>query len=357
MKNKMNYLSASLFCALGISGLFTGRADAKLEGISIPMLNRYSDCKMALTDDDQFVQVTFNFVLGNPFRDKRDTEEDVVFSVSNGVVLSLYFYDAGENKDMTITDRDILNLRINNQQPKLLENDSGIHFTINRDSEINASYHVSFEIRTSALKKLAIGASAGRRLITDDEKYFFVDIKGISFGPQGNSCESYIPMNRSAPMPLKVDPKFRLDSAVWRLKTVDLDELIAAKKAGFQAEIMAPLQNQLCLNYRPLGLGLDQDLPRYAISATGNNTKPPNDYFRLTGSDPKHLIHYSVRLNRPNGESFILPGRAQEINLTKNIAHSSEKICWWPNILLYPTESTDQDLYSDTLSFTLTPLS
>lgn len=237
MKNKVNYLSASLFCALGISGLFTGRAAAQLEVISIPMLNRYSDCKMVLSDDDQLVQVKFNFVLGNPFRDKRDTEEDKVFSISNGVVLSLYFYNADDNKDMTITDRDILNLQINNQQPKFLENDAGIHFTINRATESNATYRVSFEIRTSVLKKLAIGASAGRRLITDDEKYFFVDIKGISFGPQGNSCESHIPMNRSAPVPLKVDPKFRLDSAVWRLKTVDLDKLIAAKKRDFRPKL------------------------------------------------------------------------------------------------------------------------
>lgn len=267
-------------------------------------------------------------------------------------LLSLYFYLPDGTQDLTIRPQDISNISLNGTSPLHLSNSvRGIKF--NTDNIIY--YSVSFTIRPNMLKSIRIGATVGGTLTSEDQEYPLLSSKGVSFGPSGNQCNSFDVPGNIAPPTLKIDPKFRLSSAKWQLKSLDLDQLFDTVTEG--ESVYAPLinaqKNRFCLSYHSMGT---HDT-RYMISATNKNgLSASGGAFQLIDKSKNSVIDYLVELaaNENTLEGISLPKERKFIQL-KNNNGGMERMCWSPIVKVYSTETTDKGSYSDTLNFTITP--
>lgn len=65
--------------------------------------------------------------------------------------------------------------------------------------------------------------------------------QGVAFNQSGNQCEFFDPTTEIAPShALYIEPKFRLGSAIWQLKSLDLDHLLdsTADNHGLHAPLV-----------------------------------------------------------------------------------------------------------------------
>ena len=280
----------------------------------------------------------------------------------NSARLSLYFYRADGTLDSSIRLSDIRNLLFNGIAPDLLsskKNTQEIQFNSQSliYSDGQSSSKVSFNIPANTLTNISIAAAVGGELRYKGKSHSFLSSQGVSFSSDGTSCMSLYPQTDIAPEALKIDPKFRMDSAVWQLKTLDLDELLdkTTNNRGLPTQIINAAKNRFCLNYRSIATRNTQ----YMISAKNiNGLAPNNQHFQLKEPEGNSFINYKVELrsNENVGADFELPKDKKYIQLKSDNNQVMSDICWEPNITLFSTDTTDKGSYSDTLNFTITPL-
>ncbi|WP_227734116.1 hypothetical protein [Yersinia proxima] len=181
--------------------------------------------------------------------------------------------------------------------------------------------------------------------------------QGVSFSPDGKQCRDFDPQADVAPEALKIDPKFRMGSAVWQLKTLDLDELLdkTTNNRGLPTQIIDAGNNRFCINYRSIATRNTQ----YMISATNiNGLASKNKYFQLKEQEGSSFINYKVKLssNENTGADFELPKDTKYIQLKSDNNQVMSDMCWTPKIELFSTDTTGKGSYSDILNFTITPL-
>ncbi|WP_186381460.1 hypothetical protein [Yersinia mollaretii] len=325
-------------------------------------VKNYSNCSVKLLDDNS-VEVSFqaNMVdTGKP-------EDNPVPLSRHDALLSLYFYHANGSPNTNIQLSNISNLTLNGSSPKNKSNSiQEIRFNFKGSSPPfnGRHYSVSFNVSANTLKSIRIGATVGRVIMTYDteQEYPLLSSKGVSFSPTGHQCEPFDPQSGIAPQPLKVDPKFRLTSGVWQLKTLDLDYLLEALAAhgklttarGLHVLLANPTASRFCLSYRSIGI----ENTRYMIKASNRNGLSANNkHFQLKENTGNNTINYQVRMkNAQNRDvNFELPKEQKFIKLRNN-NNDTEQICWLPKIRFYGTDTTiDKGSYSDTLNFTITP--
>lgn len=346
-------------------------------------VKNYTHCSIKLLDDNS-VEVYFRAHLANNMSYKRRTDTgeyiyesgetnhsihtkhlrewariinqpntEIIALKHKGALVSLYFYLPDGTPDLTIKPQDISNISLNGTSPLNLSNSvRGIKFKTNNI----VNYAVSFTILPNMLKSIRIGATVGGILTANKEEYPLLSSKGVSFNSLGNRCELFDPQLGIAPQALRVDPKFRLISETWQLKSVDLDHLLESMANGqsVQAPLVSPIASRFCLHYRALGVSGY----RYMIKASNlNGLAGNNQYFQLREKAGHHAINYKVRMKHiENSESdFDLPKDQKFIQLSNN-NNNMEQMCWSPKIRLYNTDTNiDEGHYSDTLNFTITP--
>ena len=271
-------------------------------------------------------------------------------------LLSLYFYHADGTRDLTIQLNEIRIIALNGIIPSgSQKNTQEIQF--DSRSMLPNDYNVSFNIPANKLKNISIAARVGYKVGDKDQSYSLLSSDGISFSSDGKSCEDFDPQADIAPEALKIDPKFRMDSAVWQLKTLDLDELLdkTTNNRGLPTQIINAAKNRFCLNYRSIATRNTQ----YMISAKNiNGLAPNNQHFQLKEPEGNSFINYKVELrsNENVGADFELPKDKKYIQLKSDNNQVMTDMCWEPNITLFSTDTTDKGSYSDTLNFTITPL-
>ncbi|ELI8099178.1 TPA: hypothetical protein PXN07_002267 [Yersinia enterocolitica] len=287
--------------------------------------------------------------------------QNIIFN-PNSARLSLYFYHADGMRDSSIKLSNIRNLLFNGIAPDLLnskENTQEIQFNsqllIYSDEPPTAK--VSFNVPAHILTNISIAATVGGEFKYKDQSHSFLSSQGVSFSSDGKSCRGFNPQADIAPEALKIDPKFRMDSAVWQLKTLDLDELLdkTTNNRGLPTQIINAAKNRFCLNYRSIATRNTQ----YMISATNiNGLAPNNQHFQLKEPEGNSFINYKVELrsNENARANFELPKDRKYIQLKSDNNQVMSNMCWEPNITLFSTDSTDKGSYSDTLNFTITPL-
>ncbi|WP_145537889.1 hypothetical protein [Yersinia kristensenii] len=273
-------------------------------------------------------------------------------------LLSLYFYNADGSPNLNVKLQDFHDISLNGiYYDRSSNNIKEINFNSHSSVFNHSHYYVSFTINAHALKNIRIGATVGGVLISNKQKYSLLSSNGISFNPSGNQCEAFDPQANIAPQPLKVDPRFRLATATWQLKNIDLDNLLdkTANGSGLHAPLINPATNRFCINYRAIGI----QNTRYMISASNTNGLAPNNrHFQLREDNGNNIINYRVTLknNEHTKKDFSLPLDKKFIQLNADNNTGEEQMCWSPKIRLYRTDSTDKGRYSDTLNFTITPL-
>ncbi|WP_032814891.1 hypothetical protein [Yersinia mollaretii] len=355
-------------------------------------VKNYTNCSVKLLDDSS-VEVSFqvnlaDYMLNNPHNEKEGEEQEEGWEYKEGwehrqrlkelfkldkfiplspnhALLSLYFYHTDGSPNTTIQLSNINNLTLNGSSPKHTSNRTQeIRFENGSAPFSNTHYSVSFTVAPNALKSIRIGATVGGILIADatEQEYPLLSSKGVSFSPTGHQCEPFDPQSGIAPQPLKVDPKFRLTSGVWQLKTLDLDYLLEALAAhgklttarGLHVLLVNPTASRFCLSYRSIGI----ENTRYMIKASNRNGLSANNkHFQLKENTGNNTINYQVRMkNAENREvNFELPKEQKFIKLRNN-NNDTEQMCWSPKIRFYGTDTTiDKGSYSDTLNFTITP--
>ncbi|WP_186380306.1 hypothetical protein [Yersinia mollaretii] len=326
-------------------------------------VKNYSNCSAKLLDDNS-VEVSFQANMV----DTGKQEDPPVPLSRHDALLSLYFYHADGSPNTAIQLSDISHLTLNGSSPKSVNNSvQEIRFNFKDSTPVNERhYSVSFIVSPNALKSIRIGATVGRIVTTyatnNNKKYPLLSSKGVSFSPTGHQCQPFDPQSGIAPQPLKVDPKFRLTSGVWQLKTLDLDYLLEALAAhrklttarGLHVLLANPTASRFCLSYRSIGI----ENTRYMIKASNRNGLSANNkHFQLKAATGNNTINYQVRMkNAQNREvNFELPKEQKFIKLRNN-NHDTEQMCWSPKIRFYGTDTTiDKGSYSDTLNFTITP--
>lgn len=331
----------------------------------------YSNCSAKLLDDGS-VKVSFqaNLIDGLFGRDvgghRIKWKELINISDENlkntslhsrKALLSLYFYNADGSPNSNIRLQDFHEIALNGiHHDRSNNNIKEIKFNSHASAFDTAHYYVSFTINANALKNIRIGATVGGELVSHKQKYPLLSSKGVSFSPSGNQCEPFDPQANIAPSALKIDPKFRLATATWQLKSIDLDNLLdkAADAAGLHTTLIHPAANHFCISYRAIGIQNN----RYMISASNiNGLAPNNRHFQLK-ENKGNIINYQVTLKNDEDTrtDFSLPVDKKFIQLKEDNSAGEEKMCWLPKIRLYPTDTTDKGSYSDTLNFTITPL-
>ncbi|CRY56025.1 alpha-related fimbriae major subunit [Yersinia intermedia] len=329
----------------------------------------YSNCSIKVLDDNS-VDISFRVNLadnlfnlqkaGKHLRQWQELikSERIIPLSRNNALLSLYFYNTDGSPVLNTQFGDIRDLKINGVSPEKSNNTLKQIIFHSGSAAFNQPYYsVSFNVAANVLKSIRVGATVGGILIASSTKqeYFLLSSKGVSFNSLGNQCESFDPQLGIAPPTLSVDPKFRLTSETWQLKTVDLDHLLdsIANGQSFHAPLVNPIVSRFCLHYRSMGVSGY----RYMIKASNlNGLAGNNQYFQLKEKEGHHTIHYKVRMkNADNTEAnFELPKDQKFIRLDKN--SDMEQMCWSPRMRLYPTDtSTNIGHYSDTLNFTITP--
>ncbi|EKN6261630.1 TPA: hypothetical protein SAZ37_003737 [Yersinia enterocolitica] len=287
--------------------------------------------------------------------------QHIIFN-PNSARLSLYFYHADGMRDSFIPLSNIRNLLFNGIAPDLLnskENTQEIQFNSQSliYSDLGSTAKVTFDVPAHTLTNISIAATVGGELKYKDQSYSFLSSDGVSFSSDGKSCRSFNPQAAIAPEALKIDPEFRIDSAVWELAPLDLDELLdkTANNHGLPALFNHPNTNRFCLHYRSIATRSTQ----YMISANNDNKLAPNNqHFQLKEAEGNSFINYKVglRSNENAGADFELPKDKKYIQLKSDDNQVMSNMCWEPNITLFRTDTTDKGSYSDTLNFTITPM-
>lgn len=336
----------------------------------------YKQCSVKLSDDNN-VEVSFqtqdilNFMKGGILSivsaayalnengikvDPDYLEKKLVKTSPNRVFLSLYFYHADGTRDLTIQLNEISNISLNGIIPSSSkENTQEIQF--DHQLFLRDNYNISFKIPANKMNNISIAATVGGEVSYKGQSYSLLSSEGISFSSDGKSCETFNPQADIAPEALKIDPKFRMDSAVWQLKMIDLDELLdkTANNHGLPAELIHPNNNRFCLDYRSIATRNT----RYMISADNHNGLASNNQlYQLQEEEGNNFINYKVKLNNSEnaGADFELPQGKKYIHLRSDNNQMRSGMCWTPKIELFSTETTNKGSYSDTLNFTITPL-
>ncbi|HHL2501799.1 TPA: hypothetical protein ACQ301_003902 [Yersinia enterocolitica] len=306
--------------------------------------------------DQEKNQVLALRTLGEELNISSNDTKHIKFNLHR-VLLSLYFYHADGTRDLTIQLNNISDISLNGIPPSgSNENTQGIQF--NRRSLLPSDYYnVSFKIAANKLNNINIAATVGGELSYKGQLYSLLSSDGVSFSSDGKSCRGFNPQADIAPEALKIDPKFRMDSAVWQLKTLDLDELLdkTTNNRGLPTQIINAAKNRFCLNYRSIATQNTQ----YMISATNiNGLAPNNQHFQLKEPEGNNFINYKVELrsNENARANFELPKDKKHIQLKSDNNQVMSDMCWEPNITLFSTDTTNKGSYSDTLNFTITPL-
>jgi hypothetical protein len=360
VKNYQLFIGLSLLL-LQSTAMATNWAD---EYSDSTIVKNYSNCKVVLSDDD-FVAVSFNFTLSDdmdnnphhgPWQQQVGIQQPIAWD-PNKALLRLYFYNADGSLNNGVKKSDIQDLLINGVSPQTTDNDLQVIEFTREPSFPNHSYSVSFRVAAGALNAIRLAATVGGTREYQDKFYAFISPKGVSFNKSGHQCADFDAVNLSAPTDtLQVDPKFRLASAVWQLKPIDLDKLLhktANDGSGLHAKLNDKKSNRFCIHYRPMGVRNT----RYMISAHNlNGLATNNQYFQLKDQESNKIINYQVKLkNHDNADvDFSLPIMKQFIRLDDN-NENKEKMCWSPIIRVYSTETTDKGHYTDMLNFTITP--
>lgn len=332
---------------------------------------QYNRCSVKLLNDNS-VEVSFNMSLAPTIYEwlssnhmeelaellsiPQSKTKDIKFN-PNRALLSLYFYHADGSRDLTTQLNNISDISLNGIIPSgSKENIQEIQF--NGQSLFPSDYYnVSFNIAANTLANIRIAATVGAEFSYDGQSYSLLSSEGVSFSSDGTQCRDFDPQADIAPEALKIDPKFKMDSAVWQLKTLDLDELLdkTTNNRGLSTQIINAAKNRFCLNYRSIATRNTQ----YMISATNiNGLSANNQHFQLKEPEENKFINYKVELrsNENAGADFALPKDKKYIQLKSDNNQVMSDMCWEPNITLFSTESTGKGSYSDTLNFTITPL-
>ncbi|HHA0036996.1 TPA: hypothetical protein ACOEXB_003746 [Yersinia enterocolitica] len=336
----------------------------------------YNQCSVKLSDDNN-VEVSFqtqdilNFMKGGILSivsaayalnengikvDSDYLEKKLIKIFPNRVFLSLYFYHADGTRDLTIQFNEISNISLNGIIPSSSK-DNTQEIQFDHQLFLRDNYNISFKIPANKLNNISIAATVGGEVSYKGQSYSLLSSEGVSFSPDGKQCQHFDPQTEAAPEALKIDPKFRMDSAVWQLKTLDLDELLdkTTNNLGLPTQIINAAKNRFCLNYRSITTRNTQ----YMISATNiNGLASNNQHFQLKEPKENKFINYKVELrsNDNAGADFEFPKDKKYIQLKSDNNQVMTDMCWEPNITLFSTETTDKGSYSDTLNFTITPL-
>ncbi|HEN3350620.1 hypothetical protein ACS78Q_18340 [Yersinia enterocolitica] len=340
----------------------------------------YQECSLRLLDDNS-VEVSFNVSIVEkdqiPYLyhqtrpqfpppagyESMEEKQDRLLNILQrdkispyNALLSLYFYHADGTRDLTIQLNEIRIISLNGIIPSgSQENTQELQF--DSRSMLPNDYNVFFNIPANKLKNISIAARVGYKVGDKDQSYSLLSSDGVSFSPDGKSCRSFNPQAAIAPEALKIDPEFRMDSAVWELAPLDLDELLdkTANNHGLPALFNPPKNNRFCLHYRSIATRNKS----YRISASNiNGLAPNNQYFQLKEKNGSNFINYKVglRSNENAGADFELPKDKKYIQLKSDDNQVMSDMCWEPNITLFSTDTTDEGSYSDTLNFTITPM-
>ncbi|HDL6967504.1 TPA: hypothetical protein PXM11_002902 [Yersinia enterocolitica] len=331
----------------------------------------YSNCSVKLLDDGS-VKVSFQANLTDGLFGKAAGGHRInwkkLINISDAnlkntslhsrkALLSLYFYNADDSPNLNIKLQDLHDISLNGiNHDRSSNNIKEIKFESNSSAFNITRYYVSFTVNANALKNIRIGVTVGGVLVSNEQKYPLFSSRGVSFSPSGNQCESFDPQANMAPSALKVDPKFRLASATWQLRNIDLDDLLdkTADGRGLHAPLTNPATNRFCISYRAIGI----QNTRYMISASNRNGLAPNNrHFQLKENKGNSIINYNVALKSDEyvKKDFSLPRDKKSIQLKADNHTGEEQMCWSPKIRIYSTNTTDKGSYSDTLNFTITP--
>ncbi|AHM76255.1 hypothetical protein [Yersinia hibernica] len=332
----------------------------------------YSNCSATLLDDGS-VKVSFQANLIDGLFDQNPDAHRIKWKElinipdenlkntslhSHKALLSLYFFNADGSPNLDINLQYIHDLSLNGIRREGLNKDiKEIEFNNHQVAFNNTHYYVSFTTNANALKNIRIGATVGGILMSNEQQYSLLSSKGVSFSPSGVQCEFFDPQANMAPSAVTVDPKFRLATAIWQLKSIDLDNLLdkSTGGVGLYTPLVNPATNRFCISYRAMGI----HNTRYMISASNINGLAPNSqYFQLKENQGNNIINYQVALKNDENikTDFSLPVDKKFIQLTSDNSAGEERMCWSPTIQLYHTDTTDKGSYSDTLNFTITPL-
>ncbi|MFJ1228267.1 hypothetical protein [Yersinia proxima] len=315
-----------------------------------------TDPSLAHQDDDRGNLDLALRGLGEELNISSNDTKDIKFNLHRAL-LSLYFYHADGTRDLTIQLSNISDISLNGISPSgSNENTQGIQF--NRRSLLPSDYYnVSFKIAANKLNNISIAATVGGEFSYKGQSYSVLSSQGVSFSPDGKQCRDFDPQADVAPEALKIDPKFRMGSAVWQLKTLDLDELLdkTTNNRGLLTQIIDAGNNRFCINYRSIATRNTQ----YMISATNiNGLASKNKYFQLKEQEGSSFINYKVKLssNENTGADFELPKDTKYIQFKSDNNQVMSDMCWTPKIELFSTNTTGKGSYSDILNFTITPL-
>ncbi|MBS0056194.1 hypothetical protein [Yersinia sp. Marseille-Q3913] len=311
----------------------------------------YTNCSIQLLDDDS-VKVSFRAnVLGN------STEDLDVYPL-----LSFYLYDEADAlSSQSSHPANISNLSINgNGIVSPLTNNEWV--LNSKTITGTAFYDVSFVVPSDTIHHLGavrVGVTIGlveyiTRIKGDGYvRVFVVQPKGVSFNSLGNQCRSFV--IDSPPEALKIDPKFRLKSAVWELKSIDLDTLL--NNGSLEVPLKNPHTDELCISYRSMGISDDG----YMISINNiNGLSEDGQHFKLIEKSSNNVINYDIYLSYDGAFTNEIDytqanNPSQHIHLERERFPKGEA-CWSPEIEVYSTGTTDKGSYSDTLNFTITPV-
>ncbi|MGL4487563.1 MAG: hypothetical protein ACRCUG_11560 [Yersinia sp. (in: enterobacteria)] len=327
-----------------------------------PYIKSYSNCSVTVLEDDS-VKVFFRAHLYDDLfsGEKTHTEQWEKLTNTSGeaitlsphhAVLSLYFYKADGSPELNIPFNAISDLSLNGISYNNSNNNTQeIIFNSRADDALSHTYYdVSFNLAANTIQPIRIGATVGGILNIGKQQSSLLSLKGVSFGSSGKQCESFEPQAGVAPKAVKIDPKFRLSSAIWQLKPLDLDLLLdnTATGRGLDAQLENAEANRFCIHYQPMGI----KNVKYRINAKNlNGLSTDSNHFQL--KDKEKVINYQVILRTEyNSYDFSLPGNSNFTGFDKNV----KEMCWTPKIQIFSTGNTDKGSYSDTLSFTVTPL-
>ncbi|CNF64088.1 alpha-related fimbriae major subunit [Yersinia bercovieri] len=304
----------------------------------------YTNCSIKLLDDDS-VEVSFRAnLVGKPFEKDEYTRQST---------LSLGLHDWNDSS-FPYTSQDISKLSIGGASSISPLNGPGGKWEFDFKPG-TMFYNVSFTIPSDTIHRIGvvkIAAAIGLDEIYYDNgrKYQHTAIspKFVSFNSSGE-CK-----NSDTPDALKISPDFKLKSAVWELKPIDLDTLLDKSRIHLNAPLKDPEANRLCISYR--GMGRTDD-GYYTISVDNINGLSANDqHFKLIEKSSNSEINYDIFLTSDDLgiKDIRLPNNQGDlIQLDKFFPR--KEICWSPRIWVYSTDTTDKGSYSDTLNFTITP--
>ncbi|WP_042818636.1 hypothetical protein [Yersinia wautersii] len=367
----MNIKNKPLLIGLLLLFLYPATAIAnKWAGIYFyPLASKYSNCKMTLSEDNHLT-VSFDVTLADHLFDISNSDhiqrwqeltrsQQHIILAQNKALLYLYFYRADGSIDFSLQSGEVQDMSLNGVPAQHISNYIREAIFVSTPAFSNQSYHVSFSLAVSTLKHIRMGATIGGVLHSEGQQYSVRSPNGVAFNQSGNQCEFFDPTTEIAPAhALYIEPKFRLGSAIWQLKSLDLDHLLdsTADNHGLHAPLVNAPANRFCIHYSSVGI----QNRRYMISASNlNGLAESSRYFQLKDNQGEHIINYKVTLkNHEDSEAdFSLPKEKKFIQLKSDNSNGGEaQMCWSPRIRVYSTDTTDKGHYTDTLNFTITPL-